>query len=141
MIVNRADRADTRRVQLTCRCPGETHQGGDSAHVVKLLGYGDRGDIRQAGRAGGVEAFYQLNILRGVVSWTLTLADGTERPITPEEVRLLDEATVIELTQALDPAWAEDPVPKASGGRSRAGSRAKRSSTPATRTPPPSTTQ
>lgn len=139
MIVNRADREDTTRVDLPCRCPGQSHTL-DSAQVVKLFGYGDRSDIRWAGEQGGQGAFFQLMLLRGVVSWTLTLEDGKARPVTAYEIALLDEGTVNALVEALDPAFAEEPIPKASSARSRAGSRAKRSRTRTTRTTDSSTT-
>jgi hypothetical protein len=139
-IVNRAERADTIRVELPCRCPGQPH-GSDSAQVVTLFGYGDRGDIRQAGRESGPEAFRQVMLARGVFSWTLTLPDGKPRPITLEEVRLLDEGTVDHLVLALDDAWEESPIPKGFGAPSRAGTRAKGGRTRKTTTPEPSTTR
>ena len=139
MISNRADPSQTKRVELPCRCPGTPH-ASDSAQVVALFGYADRGVIRQAGRLGGVESFYQMMLLRGVISWTLTLPDGSARPVDEEEIGLLDEGTVIALVRGLDDAFAEEPVPKASSGRSRSGTRVNGTSTPTIPTPQPSTT-
>lgn len=130
-ISNRADRSAVRRVDFPCRCPGDPPpHPGDSAQIATLLGYGDRGTIRQASRLGGIEAGFQMLILLGVRSWTLTLPDGKERPITAEEVALLDEGTVDFLVGELGDALDEKPIPKASGGRSPSGRRAKRSSIP-----------
>jgi hypothetical protein len=140
VITNRADREDTVRVDLPCRCPVPEPHAADSAQVVKLLSYGDRADIWQVGRSEGAERGTLALLLKGIVSWTLTLPDGKARPITKEELELLDQGTAEALAEALFPAWAKEPVPKGSGGRSPAGSPAKRSSTPRRKTPPPSTT-
>lgn len=126
-VTNRADRTAVRRVDFPCRCPGEPHPG-DSAQLVTLLGYGDRGSIRQATRLAGIEAGFQMLILLGVSSWTLTLPDGKERPVTAEEIALLDEGTVDFLVRELGPALDEKPIPKVSGGPSPNGRRARRSS-------------
>lgn len=133
-VSNRADREVTKRVDLPCRCPGIPHSG-DSAQVVTLLGYGDRGKCRQTARLSGIEAFYQHLLLVGVVSWTFTLADGRARPVNAEEIALLDEGTVMALVEGLDEALRDEPVPKAPRRRSPRGTRAITS----TLTPPAQT--
>lgn len=123
-----------------CRCPGTPHQT-DSATVVTLFGYGDRGAIRQAGRLGGPEAFKLMAILRGVKAWNLVLPDGKARPIDVAQLERLDEGTVDWLIRELDPAFDEDPLPKRRSDRSRSGSRANGNSTRMIRTPSPFTTR
>lgn len=141
---NRADPADVKLVELgPCRCPGLTH-ANDSAQVVRRLGYGARGAFREAVRRSGLEAGHLVVILHGVKSWTLTMPDGTPRPITPTEVALLDDATVEGLIDGLDEAFDEDPLPNASGALSPDGSSESAIPTPVTplpiETPPSSTT-
>lgn len=140
MIENRVDPDATKTADLgPCRCPGQPHTG-DSAVVVRLFSYAERGLIRQAGRLGGVEAFYLTTIARGVKSWTFVLPDGSPRPVTIEEVNRLDEGTVDVLIAALDDAFAEDPLPNESGAPSPSGSPGSATSTQTTPTPISSTT-
>ena len=123
-LTNRADRTSVRRVDFPCRCPGTPHPG-DSAQLVTLFGYGDRSTIWRASELGGINSGFKMAVLLGVVSWTLTLPDGKERPITAEEVDLLDEGTVDYFNEELAGAWRKEPLPKASGERSPSGKPAK----------------
>lgn len=142
MIGNYIDPDATHPVDLgECRCPGDAPHGHDDAVVVNLFGYGERGVIRQAGRMGGPEAFKLMAILKGVRSWSLTLPDGKPRPIDAQQLERLDEGTIDKLIAALDPAFEEDPLPKAPGAGSRNGSRVNGSSTRTTRTRGRSTTR
>lgn len=140
MIENRVDPDATRPADLgPCRCPGQPHTG-DSAVVVRLFSYAERGVIRQAARLGGMEAGELMAIARGTRSWSLVLADGSPRPLTTEEINLLDVGTVKALLRELDPAFDEDPLPKARSARSLNGSPASATSTQMTPAPISSTT-
>lgn len=140
-MINYVDPDATRTLDLgPCRCPVEPKPHvNDSADVIVRFPYGARARIDEA---SGMQANL-VAILLGVKRWTLVMPDGSARPIDTTQVYLLDEPTVLALCsdEGLGAAMKDEPVPKASGGRSRAGSRAKRSSTPKTPTPPPSTTQ
>lgn len=141
MAGNYVDPGATRPADLgPCRCPVEPkpHER-DSANVVPLFGYGDRGAIRQAGRLGGPEAFKATMLLRGVKSWTLVLPNGSARPVDAAQIALLDEATVDALVEALDEAFAEDPLPNAPGAPSPDGRSGSATSTQETEAPPSST--
>lgn len=136
---NWVDPDATKPVDLgPCRCPGRPHTG-DSATVVRLFSYAERGLIRQAGRLGGGEAFNLSSIARGTKAWTLVLPDGSPRPITTQEVNRLDERTVNILIEALDDAFAEDPLPNESGAPSPSGSQESATSTQTSPTPTSST--
>jgi hypothetical protein len=124
-----------------CGCPLEPKpHARDSAVVRARFGYGDRGIIRQAGRQGGPEAFHIQTIVRGVVSWTLLLPDGKPRPIDVLQANRLDEPTVDKLIDALDEAFAQDPLPNESGAPSPDGPLESASPTPTTPAPPEPTT-
>ena len=140
MIENRVDPEATRTADLgPCRCPGQPHTG-DSAVVVQLFSYAERGVIRQAARLGGIEAGELMAIARGTRSWNLCLADGSPRQLSTEEINLLDIGTVKALLRELDPAFAEDPLPKARSARSLNGSPASATSTQTIPAPTSSTT-
>lgn len=140
MTSNYVDPDATRPAELgPCRCPGTPHSV-DTADVVRLFGYGERGRIRQAGRMGGTEAFKIAAIALGVKRWNLVLPDGSARPIDPVQIALLDEGTVDALVRELDDAFADDPLPNASGAPSADGPSASASPTPPTPAPTSTTT-
>ena len=118
-----------------CGCGGGHHER-DSAVLVVRLGYGAKGAIRETARRAGIEAANLTALLRGVRSWNLVLEDGSPRPLDATEVALLDDTTVDWLLDELDGAWAEDPLPNASGDSSPDGSQANGTRTPTT---PPAT--
>ncbi|HXU85587.1 MAG TPA: hypothetical protein VN773_07255 [Verrucomicrobiae bacterium] len=148
-MTNYVDPSATRPVSLgPCRCPlvnGQAPHEADSANVVIRYGYGELGAIRRALRTQGVEAFKMAAIQLGVKSWNLVLPDGTPRPVDADQVARLDEATVTlfmgsdDVVGLLDEAFAEDPLPNASGGPSPAGSPESGSPIPTTPEPPSST--
>lgn len=148
MTGNYVDTRLTRTVDLgPCRCPlEEPPHERDSAEVRERLAYAELAIFREAGwrRSGGAtfsnEDAKMALLTLGVKAWTLTLPDGSPRPVDADQVGLLDEATVDLLWTALAPAVRADPLPKGSAGRSPAGTRASTTSTRKTRTRQPSTT-
>lgn len=138
---NYVDPAATRPVTIgPCRCPGTPHSE-DTADIVVLFGYGERGQIRQATRRAGLEAGYQLAILLGVKRWNLVLPDGSAREVDAEQVARLDEATVDRLLsdELLGVAFEESELPLASAAPSPDGSQGSGTQTPTTPTTSPST--
>lgn len=139
-MINYVDPDATRPFDLgPCRCPVEPKPHiNDSADLIVRFPYGDRVRINEvsAMRAN------QVAILLGVKRWTLVLADGSARPIDAGQVYLLDEPTVDLLCgdEGLGAAMKDEPLPKASGAPSPAGTPAKGSRTRTPRTPRPSTT-
>lgn len=119
-----------------------------------MFGYGERAEIRQATRLGGVEAGYMKAILLGVKRWNLVLPDGSARPIDATQIAQLDEATVERLMGAdvraeegderdslLGEAFEVDELPLAFAASSPAGSQesgTRTQTTPST-SPPTST--
>ncbi len=155
MANNFTDQEATRAVDLgPCRCPVEPRPHvNDSADVVVRFGFGALGRIRQASRTMGPEAGYQTAIVLGVKRWTFVLPDGSARPITYEQVALLDEATVTGtegevpgsvlqaglMTYLSDAIEPEDPLPNGSGAPSPDGRSESASPVPTTQAPPSST--
>lgn len=125
-----------------CQCEGQPHTR-DSATILRKIGYGIKGSVREATRRGGVESGHLILILHAVQSWNLVLEDGEKRPLDVQEVGLLDDLTVQWLLDDLDPAWEDEPLPNASSAPSPDGSRGSAGPTQTTPTEteeqPPST--
>ena len=144
MTSNYVDTSKTRTVSRPCACPGEPH-AEDTADVREAFGYGEKAIYRQAGwlRSKGQvfsEEDAKIAILSlGVKRWNLVRPDGSARPVTSDEISLLDEATLEWLYAELRPALATNPLPNASGARSSDGPSASAGRTRGTRKPKAST--
>ena len=120
---NYVDTGETRPVSRPCSCPGTPH-AEDTADVRTRLGYGELALFRQAGylRSKGVvfsnEDAKAALLALGVRNWNLVRPDGSARPVSSQEIALLDEDTVEWLFTELQPAIARKPLPNGSGAPS-----------------------
>lgn len=140
-----ADPSAIGRVDLgACQCPGTPHPDGDTAVYRTDLSASAVGRIGMAGLRGAVArdplASHRALVLEATLSWnllwpdpTVEVVDGEERPTVPVPltegaIEELDEDTLRTLAKAID-ANLRNRAPKGSGGRSPAGSPARKSRT------------
>ena len=122
----------TRPVPLgPCQCPGTPHPDGDVAQVYSAIGWDDLVDVGSAPTEG---AGRRILVTRAIASWNLVeLADVLDDdgnptgeqvakpvPVVEASVRLLGDATLTMLADAVNEAYeaARDPVPNGSGALS-----------------------
>lgn len=131
-----ADDNDTVEVDVSeCKCPGAPHKK-DIAVVRVQLGYAAFGRIAIAPEAeatNGVPdptAAERQLLLEAVKSWNFLGPDGKPWPVSAQTIAQLDAETIRFLSAKVDEYYrARATLPNAFAGKSRAGSRARRSQT------------